>query len=70
VWAACAWRIANFLGILEFAMPRRGAVAQLEADMKVGVVSVGEVSKSFGLGNRKPDGSRLRIDDAELDCVC
>jgi hypothetical protein len=28
----------HFFGILEFAMPRRGAVAQLEADMKVGAV--------------------------------
>jgi hypothetical protein len=38
--------------------------------MNVGAVAVGEVSKSFGFSNRKPDGSRLRIDNAELDCVC
>jgi predicted TIM-barrel fold metal-dependent hydrolase len=43
------------------------AVAQLEADIKAGAVGVGEVSKSFGLDIRKPDGSRLRIDDPELD---
>src|SRR3954469_884748 len=42
------------------------AVAQLEADLKAGAVGVGEVPKSFGLRNRKPDGSRLRIDDPEL----
>ena len=60
----------HFFGILEFAMPGRGAVARLEADMKVGAVAVGEVPKSFGLRNRKSDGSRLRIDNAELDCVC
>jgi predicted TIM-barrel fold metal-dependent hydrolase len=45
------------------------AVAQLEADIKAGAVGVGEVSKSFGLDIRKPDGSRLRIDDPELDPV-
>jgi uncharacterized protein len=45
------------------------AVAQLEADVKAGAVGVGEVSKSFGLTIRKPDGSRLRVDDPELDPV-
>ena len=45
------------------------AVAQLEADIKAGAVGVGEVSKSFGLDTRKPDGSRLKIDDPELDPV-
>jgi len=43
------------------------AVAQLEADVKAGAVGVGEVSKSFGLSTRKPDGSRLRVDDPDLD---
>ena len=38
----------------------RRAVAQLEADIKAGAVGVGEVPKSFGLRNRKPDGSRLQ----------
>jgi len=42
------------------------AVAQLEADVAAGAVGVGEVSKSFGLSIRKPDGSRLRIDDPDL----
>jgi predicted TIM-barrel fold metal-dependent hydrolase len=45
------------------------AVSQLEADVKAGAVGVGEVSKSFGLNIRKPDGSRLKIDDPELDPI-
>lgn len=43
------------------------AIRQLEADLGAGAVGVGEISKSFGLSIRKPDGSRLRIDDPELD---
>jgi predicted TIM-barrel fold metal-dependent hydrolase len=45
------------------------AVAQLEADIKAGAVGVGEISKGFGLNTRKPDGSRLKIDDPELDPI-
>jgi predicted TIM-barrel fold metal-dependent hydrolase len=45
------------------------AVAQLEADVKAGAVGVGEVGKSFGLSIRKRDGSRLKVDDAELDPI-
>ena len=45
------------------------AVAQLEADIKAGAVGIGEISKSFGLSTRKADGSRLKIDDPELDPV-
>jgi predicted TIM-barrel fold metal-dependent hydrolase len=45
------------------------AVAQLEADVKAGAVGVGEIGKQFGLSTRKADGSRLRIDDPELDPV-
>jgi predicted TIM-barrel fold metal-dependent hydrolase len=45
------------------------AVAQLEADIKAGAVGVGEISKSFGLTIKKSDGSRLRVDDPELDPV-
>ena len=45
------------------------AVAQLEADLKAGAVGVGEISKSLGLRTRKPDGSRLRVDDPELDPI-
>ncbi len=43
------------------------AVAQLEADVKAGAVGVGEVGKGFGLSTLKADGSRLRIDDPDLD---
>ena len=42
------------------------AVAQLEADVAAGAVGVGEIGKGFGLNARKPDGSRLQIDDPEL----
>lgn len=45
------------------------AVAQLNADMKAGAVGVGEISKFFGLRQKKPDGSRLRIDDPQLDAI-
>ncbi len=45
------------------------AVKQLEADLASGAVGVGEISKSLGLSIKKPDGSRLRIDDPELDPV-
>jgi predicted TIM-barrel fold metal-dependent hydrolase len=45
------------------------AVAQLEADVAAGAVGVGEIPKSLGLSVKKPDGSRLRIDDPELDPI-
>jgi predicted TIM-barrel fold metal-dependent hydrolase len=45
------------------------AVAQLEADVKAGAVGVGEISKSFGMTVRKPDGTRLPMDDPELDPI-
>lgn len=45
------------------------AVAQLEADVAAGAVGVGEISKGVGLSIRKADGSRLRLDDPELDPV-
>jgi len=45
------------------------AVARLEADAAAGAVGIGEISKQFGLSTRKADGSRLRIDDPELDPV-
>ena len=45
------------------------AVAQLEADVKAGAVGVGEIGKQFGLSTRKADGSRLRLDDPELDPI-
>jgi predicted TIM-barrel fold metal-dependent hydrolase len=43
------------------------AVRQLEADVRAGAVGVGEISKSLGLSIKKRDGSRLRIDDPDLD---
>jgi uncharacterized protein len=45
------------------------AAQQLEADVKAGAVGVGEINKGFGLSIRKPDGSRLKMDDPELDAV-
>jgi predicted TIM-barrel fold metal-dependent hydrolase len=45
------------------------AIAQLEADVANGAVGVGEISKSFGLSVKKPDGSRLKLDDPELDPI-
>jgi predicted TIM-barrel fold metal-dependent hydrolase len=43
------------------------AVKQLEADIAAGAVGVGEISKAFGLSITKTDGSRLKVDDPELD---
>jgi uncharacterized protein len=45
------------------------AVKQLEADVAAGAVGVGEIPKAFGLTNKKDDGSRLKIDDPELDPI-
>ncbi|HUL71612.1 MAG TPA: amidohydrolase family protein [Vicinamibacterales bacterium] len=45
------------------------AIAQLEADLKAGAVGVGEISKGLGLSIRKADGTRLHIDDPDLDPV-
>jgi len=45
------------------------AVKQLEADVAAGAIGVGEISKSLGLSIKKPDGSRLKIDDPELDPI-
>jgi uncharacterized protein len=45
------------------------AVSRLEADITAGAVGVGEIGKSFGLDIRKRDGSRLKVDDPELDPV-
>ena len=46
-----------------------GAVKQLEADAAAGAVGIGEVGKGFGLSTKKADGSRLKLDDPELDPV-
>jgi predicted TIM-barrel fold metal-dependent hydrolase len=45
------------------------AIAQLEADVAAGAVGVGEIGKGLGLSTTKPDGSRLRIDDPDLDPI-
>ena len=45
------------------------AVAQLETDVKNGAVGIGEIPKSLGLSYKKADGSRLKIDDPDLDPV-
>jgi predicted TIM-barrel fold metal-dependent hydrolase len=45
------------------------AVAQLEADVAAGAVGIGEIGKGLGLSTRKADGTRLRLDDPDLDPV-
>ena len=45
------------------------AIAQLEADVAAGAVGVGEIGKGLGLSTRKPDGSRLKLDDPDLDPI-
>jgi uncharacterized protein len=45
------------------------AVRQLEQDVAAGAVGIGEVSKGLGLSFMKADGTRLRIDDADLDPI-
>ena len=42
---------------------------QLEADVKAGAAGVGEIMKGFGMTARKTDGTRLQLDDPELDIV-
>jgi len=51
--------------------PGSGAriAAQLEADVRAGAVGIGEIMKGFGLSTRKADGTRLAMDDPELDIV-
>jgi len=43
--------------------------SQLEEDVTAGAVGIGEIGKGFGLLTRKADGSRLQMDDPELDVV-
>ena len=45
------------------------AVAQLRADVAAGATGIGEVTKGLGLSIKKADGTRLRIDDPDLDPV-
>ena len=51
--------------------PGSGAriAAQLERDVAVGAVGIGEINKGFGLFTRKADGTRLEMDEPELDIV-
>ena len=51
--------------------PGSGAqiASQLEEDVTAGAVGIGEINKGFGLLTRKADGSRLQMDDPELDVV-
>jgi len=65
-------RVAFFTGI-DFRDVGPGwaerAVANLEADVAAGAVGIGEIGKSLGLSTRKADGTRLRVDDPDLDPV-
>jgi hypothetical protein len=45
------------------------AAMQLEADIKAGATGLGEIPKGFGLVYRKADGTRLKVDDPELQPV-
>jgi uncharacterized protein len=45
------------------------AARQLEEDIRAGAIGVGEIPKGVGMTVTKADGSRLRIDDPELDPV-
>ena len=45
------------------------AVAQLEADVAAGAVGIGEIGKGFGQTIRKADGSRLALDDPDLQPI-
>lgn len=45
------------------------AIKQLDSDIAAGAVGVGEVGKGLGLSIKKADGSRLHIDDPDLDPI-
>lgn len=45
------------------------AIADLEANAAAGAIGIGEIGKGLGLSTRKADGSRLAIDDPELDPI-
>ena len=57
----------DFSGVGTSGWPSRAA-AQLEADIKAGARGL-KIFKDLGLRLRKADGSRLRVDDPELDPV-
>ena len=43
--------------------------AQIEEDVKNGAKGLGEIMKNFGLTAKKVDGTRLHLDDPELDPI-
>lgn len=45
------------------------AIKQLDSDIAAGAVGVGEIGKGLGLSIKKADGSRLHIDDPDLDPI-
>jgi uncharacterized protein len=45
------------------------AAEQLDADIKAGAVGLGEIMKDFGMTAKKADGTRLTLDDPELDPI-
>ena len=45
------------------------AAQQLEADIKAGALGLGEIGKDLGMRVNNPDGTRLKLDDPELDPV-
>ena len=47
----------------------QAAAEQLEADIKAGAKGIQEIAKSFGINVKKADGSRLQLDDPELDPI-
>ena len=47
----------------------QAAAEQLEADIKAGAKGIQEIAKSFGINVKKADGSRLQLDDPELDQI-
>ena len=47
----------------------QAAAEQLEADVKAGAKGIQEIAKSFGITVKKADGSRLQLDDPELDPI-
>ena len=47
----------------------KAAAEQLEADINAGAKGIQEIAKSFGINVKKADGSRLQLDDPELDPI-
>jgi predicted TIM-barrel fold metal-dependent hydrolase len=47
----------------------RRAYGEIEEDVKAGAKGLGEIMKNFGLTAKKTDGTRLQLDDAELDPI-